>query len=236
MAKRLTDSEKWEDPWFMDLSNEDRILWLYVLDKCDHAGIWKVNKPLTEFVLRFKIDWDGFISRCGGRIITIKDKWHIPKFISFQYGVLNPDCRPHRPVIEILKKMDLKGYQYPIDTDKEQEQVKEQEKYKGIVKGKQKFGETGLVLLTSEEHKKLLVKLGERRTAEYINRLENYVGSKGKNYKSHYHTILSWTLSEKPVATTTNSKTVGRDYSRDNEEFDKKRKAWEQEQKGIENV
>lgn len=61
---------------------------------------------------------------------------------------------------------------------------------------KKSFGEEGLVLLTSAEHGKLLGKLGERKTAEYIGRLENYIGSKGRKYKSHYHTILSWVKNE----------------------------------------
>lgn len=48
------------------------------------------------------------------------------------------------------------------------------------------------VLLTDEENAKLLDKLGKDKTDDYIERLNNYIGSTGKKYKSHYHTILSW--------------------------------------------
>jgi len=48
------------------------------------------------------------------------------------------------------------------------------------------------VKLTDEEHQKLLDKLGNKDTNDMIERLNNYIGSKGKRYKSHYHTILSW--------------------------------------------
>jgi len=48
------------------------------------------------------------------------------------------------------------------------------------------------VMLTDDEYKKLIEKLGQNRTEQYIERLNNYVGSKGKRYKSHYHTILNW--------------------------------------------
>ena len=48
------------------------------------------------------------------------------------------------------------------------------------------------VKLTEEEHNKLIDKLGELETNEYISRLNNYIGSKDKKYKSHYHTILTW--------------------------------------------
>lgn len=48
------------------------------------------------------------------------------------------------------------------------------------------------VLLTEKEHKKLLDKLGKDKTKDMIERLNNYIGSQGKKYKSHYFTILSW--------------------------------------------
>ena len=53
------------------------------------------------------------------------------------------------------------------------------------------------VFMTQEEHKKLIDKLGEERTEEMISALNNYIGSKGKQYKSHYHTILTWVRMEK---------------------------------------
>jgi len=48
------------------------------------------------------------------------------------------------------------------------------------------------VLLKDEELKKLIDKLGEKNTQIWIERLNNYIGSKGKKYHSHYHTILTW--------------------------------------------
>ena len=48
------------------------------------------------------------------------------------------------------------------------------------------------VFLTKEEYQKLIEKLGERVLKSFIERLNNYIGSKGKKYKSHYHTILAW--------------------------------------------
>jgi hypothetical protein len=48
------------------------------------------------------------------------------------------------------------------------------------------------VLLTDEEYKKLLNKFGEQGTKDRIEKLNNYIGSKGTRYKSHYYTILTW--------------------------------------------
>ena len=56
---------------------------------------------------------------------------------------------------------------------------------------KHKHGEFKKVLLTDKEHSELLEKFGESKTKELIERLDGYVGSTGKSYKSHYMTILN---------------------------------------------
>jgi len=63
-------------------------------------------------------------------------------------------------------------------------------KQKSIAPEKQKY--LDFVMLTDDEHKKLIEKIGQTETERYIERLNNYIGSKGKKYKSHYHTILNW--------------------------------------------
>lgn len=55
------------------------------------------------------------------------------------------------------------------------------------------IGELKNVKLTEDEYKKLIDRLGENKTLEMIERLSLYMGSKGKQYKSHYATILNWT-------------------------------------------
>jgi hypothetical protein len=60
---------------------------------------------------------------------------------------------------------------------------------------KEKFSE--FVLLKQEEHEKLIEKFGEKETTQMIERLNNYIGSSGRRYKSHYHTILQWAEKDK---------------------------------------
>ena len=60
---------------------------------------------------------------------------------------------------------------------------------------KERYGD--FVTLTPGEHTKLIERLGEKDTARYIERLNEYIGQIGektadKRYKSHYHTILSF--------------------------------------------
>ncbi len=75
-------------------------------------------------------------------------------------------------------------------------------------KEKKLFSE--FVYLTDDEHKKLLEKFGGEETKNRIERLNNYIGSKGAKYKSHYHTILTWANrdKEKPLIVASSQKTA----------------------------
>lgn len=52
------------------------------------------------------------------------------------------------------------------------------------------------VLLTTDEYQKLLGKFGQKKLNDWIERVNDYIGSKGTKYKSHYHTILTWSKKE----------------------------------------
>lgn len=73
------------------------------------------------------------------------------------------------------------------ETETETETEREREKKTRILEH---------VFLTASEYQKLIDRLGAEKTDEYIERLNNYIGSKGKKYKSHYHTILNWADSD----------------------------------------
>ena len=64
---------------------------------------------------------------------------------------------------------------------------------KEIYKEKEKYGEFKNVLLTSEEYHKL----EQANLLPYIEKLSSYIASKGKKYKSHYATILTWARGDK---------------------------------------
>ena len=85
MARRFTDTEKWDDPWFADLDKEGKLIACYLNDRCSHAGIWKVNFKY----LRFHCDTDRSEEEIReimkGRYYEFDDKWLLPKFLRFQY-------------------------------------------------------------------------------------------------------------------------------------------------------
>jgi len=63
------------------------------------------------------------------------------------------------------------------------------------------------VLLTQEEYDKLVAEFGVESAQERIARLNDYIGSKGVKYKSHYHTILTWARKDIPEAGSNLTKT-----------------------------
>lgn len=129
MSKRFTDSRKWDDGWFLGLNNKNKLTWLYFLDKCDHAGIYKHAFSLEKCCLGSGLRWEEISLIFGDRIYRISDdKWFIPKFIEFQYGELNPANRVHLSVIDVLKKEGAyKGLTSPMqgakDKDKDKDKI-----------------------------------------------------------------------------------------------------------------
>ena len=152
MAKRFTDSRKWSDPWFMELPLLMKCLWIYLLDTCDHAGIYKVNLKLASFLLGETINPADVKRYFSGRIIEIDaETWRIPKFIDFQYGSLNPDNRVHASVLLTLEKEGAcKGLRSPFQGAKDKDKDKDKDKEKRGGAGEVSFTVPDLETLKKE--------------------------------------------------------------------------------------
>jgi len=108
MAKRLTDSEKWNDDWFISLDNDYRIIWIWLLDNCNHSGICKRSMKLLNMMCNTNITEESLIKEMDGRVLLIDNNWFIPKFLKFQYANLHSD----RPVIiSVVKELVKLGYE-----------------------------------------------------------------------------------------------------------------------------
>lgn len=108
MPKRFTETTKWSDPWFRGLSPKLKAFWLYCLDNCDHAGVWPVDFGLASFCIGEQVTQKEIAGAFAGRVIFFNiDKMLVLKFIRFQYGVLSPDCKMHKPVYASLTKNGL---------------------------------------------------------------------------------------------------------------------------------
>lgn len=141
MAKRYTDTDKWKKPFIRTLQGPYKLLWIYILDECDHAGVWQVDLEVAQVKLGEKLKLEVALSNFKGKIIQISDgqKWFIPDFIEFQYSLLNPTNKVHASVINILSRYDILDDNYKIkglasifqdakDKDKAKAMDKEKEK------------------------------------------------------------------------------------------------------------
>lgn len=105
--KRFTETEKWRDAWFSELSFKSKMVWVYITDNCDSAGVWDPNRRLAEFSIGTKLEWADIERELAAKIIVLPNgKWWIPSFIAFQYGKLSPGAQIHRSV---LAKIEAHG-------------------------------------------------------------------------------------------------------------------------------
>ena len=126
MSKRFTDTEKWKKPFIRNLSAPYKLLWLYICDDCDHAGIWQVDIDVAKIRIGEEINEQDAIKFFDDKIIKIDNgnKWFIPSFIDFQYpSGLNPDNKAHGGIVKILLKYNLiddqlKPLSSPLQGDK----------------------------------------------------------------------------------------------------------------------
>lgn len=134
MSKRFTDTEKWKKPFIRGLQGAYKLLWIYITDDCDHAGIWQVDIQIASIKIGEIIDEKKAIETFGDKIHVFHngEKWFIPDFLDFQYGKLNPKNRVHESVINQLEKYNLMGLISPLqgrkDKDKDKDINKEKEK------------------------------------------------------------------------------------------------------------
>lgn len=156
MAKRFTDSDKWKKPWFRALSPSMKAFWIYLCDFCDAAGVWDVDFETASYFLGQPVTREDFDSLVGSKVIWLEhDKVFIPSFVEFQYGDLEPACKPHAAVIKTLRRHGIdpvtlelipstvrviptegthsEGYPKGIQTLKDKDKSKDKDKEKGGV-------------------------------------------------------------------------------------------------------
>ena len=163
--KRFTDCEIWEKDWFLELESDYMILWFWIKDKCNHAGIWTPNRTFLKRNLNIEYDLDKafnlFNSDKERIMILTNKKWFLVDFIYFQYGkVLNPKNRVHLSIINLLENNEVKltsirGLKEVKLTLQDKDLVKD----KGKVKDKDKkspFGDDMNDIIKPNEARKIL--------------------------------------------------------------------------------
>ena len=136
MAKRFTDTEKWKKPFIKNLKCCYKLLWLYICDDCDHAGVWQVDIDVARLRIGEEINEQDAIKFFEDKIQPFDNgtKWFIPSFIEFQYpSGLSDQNRAHVGILKTIQKYQLKLVGKPLTSPlqgaKEQEQDKDIEDY-----------------------------------------------------------------------------------------------------------
>jgi hypothetical protein len=108
MKKRMTDADKWTDPWFYGLDNKYRMFWLYLLDNCDHAGFWQVNMAHAMFTTKSKLNAKNALSALSGHVEDLGNGyWWVTGFCQLQYVTLSERSEIHRNVMRKLSAMGV---------------------------------------------------------------------------------------------------------------------------------
>lgn len=86
---RFSDTDEWNEDWFISMSGEYQHLWKFIKDKCDVAGVWRPNIAMFQALSKFSVRLDSFFKKVNGdkqRITILENgRWFIPGFIKFQY-------------------------------------------------------------------------------------------------------------------------------------------------------
>lgn len=141
MAKRFTDTNKWRDEWWGALDNDYRMIWLYLVDSCSIAGIWKKDFRGLNFNCNTNITPEEFHKAFKSRVVDRGHYYFIPKFLLFQCPKGLNSNKP--AVVSIVNELEsycltelvnqLFGNDYLIIKDKGKDKRKEKGKDKDSV-------------------------------------------------------------------------------------------------------
>lgn len=108
MAKRFTDTDKWDRPWFRRLPGAYKLLWLHILDKCDMSGVWYVDFELASFMVGELLTEAVAVAHFEKQIRVLPggSRWFIEDFVLFQYGELRDNNKCH---VGVIRKLKLNG-------------------------------------------------------------------------------------------------------------------------------
>lgn len=156
--KRFHDTELWFRAWFMEMTPDEKLAFLFIKDRCDCVGVWPVNMPLLKMMTGYEGTIAGLLTKSNGNLKLLDGTWEvdsskaklwIPDFCNFQYGNLSDKSPPHRRYINALEgygllnwvkgntKGNTKTNTKGINTLKEEEEEEEEDK-EGSMRGDEK--------------------------------------------------------------------------------------------------
>lgn len=159
MSKRFTDTDKWNDVWFRNLTPHQKLLWNYYCDNCNLAGFLELDDEKISFDT--KLTAGDILGAKEGlkRGLFVSNEWiWIKNFLRHQRNLpLNPQNAAHKHIIEKIRdqhsRFSLKDIEEYLGAEKGllSPTGKGNSKGKGIGKGKEGgTGETNIEVRKQE--------------------------------------------------------------------------------------
>jgi hypothetical protein len=108
MAKRFSTIEKWDDLWFSELQPISKLLFLFLVDKCDNAGFVEINPRLHSFIIGIsKQEYLDSLQTLDKVLVwsVSGEKIWLKNFIFYQNNLpLNIENNAHKQIINLLKQ------------------------------------------------------------------------------------------------------------------------------------
>jgi hypothetical protein len=194
----LSTSKKFNSP---ALSDKSRLLYLMMYPHSDDFGRMEAEPSAVKMIAVPGLDWSfKDIEACLSELSTglLIEIYEIEGQKYLQIVAFDDH--------QTFARARVENYPPPIQqlncskTDLNSLKIREVKVSKEkVIEDKDKY--LDFVFLTKDEFGKLVEKLGTFcETEAMIERLNNYIGSMGKHYKSHYHTILNWVSMDKKKA------------------------------------
>jgi hypothetical protein len=115
MAYRYTNTDKWNDAWFSELKQFDKLLFMYLCDNCDIAGFYELNFKRIESDLGTKKETiEGALKGLSRGLIFSEsmDCVYIKNFLKHQKNLpLNQKNKAH---LGVIKRFDLYSNKFKI--------------------------------------------------------------------------------------------------------------------------
>ena len=185
---------------FLEMPQSSQNLYFHLGMRADDDGFVSNTKKIMKMIGATDDDIKLLIAKqyiipFDSGIIVIKH-WRMNNYLrNDRYKETNYKEEKQQIIVDdnLVYQMDTNGI-HRLGKDSIGKNI-EKEIYKE--KDKKSYGEFNNVLLTDEEYHKL----EESNLLTYIEKLSSYIASKGKKYKSHYATILTWNRTDKKDTT-----------------------------------
>ena len=199
--KRMISPDIWTDEGFIELSPMARLLFIGLISHADdhgrgvaasvvlkskifpadHLTDVRLTKLMSEITRKLRVHFYSV----DGRAYYQLDRWNHHQYVQRPQESTIPEPTGEPELDFSTGALTEPSVNAPLSIPPNRIEKKRIEK-KGV------FADN--VTLTEEEHGKLLAAYGSANTRKLIDKLDNFKGSKGRQYKSDYRAILSWVV------------------------------------------